>query len=97
MKRSQMLNIILDTLKEEAAKSAYRSQEPSLIYAQDDGEVEVEPQLAELILGVMEQAGMLPPSYVGLMANGRKYNRETDFARDTMDFRGTWEPEHYEN
>ena len=45
------------------------------------------------ILDFIEQLGMLPPSYVGLMANGKKYNKETDFARDTMDVHGRWEPE----
>lgn len=48
---------------------------------------------AESILNRLIKAGMLPPTYIGLMANGKKYNRETDFARDLHDFRGVWEPE----
>ncbi len=47
---------------------------------------------AELVLTRVEQAGMLPPPYEGLMANGKKFDRKTDSGRDTARFLA-WEPE----
>ncbi len=48
---------------------------------------------AAYILEKIERFGMLPPTYTGLIANGKKYNKETDFGRDVMSVRGEWEPE----
>jgi hypothetical protein len=50
------------------------------------------PIEAKAILDRLEELGMRPPSYIGLMANGKEYNPETDFARDTLRFHD-WEPE----
>lgn len=48
--------------------------------------------IADVILSRLEEEGMRPPSYNALMANGKKYNKETDFARDTINII-QWEPE----
>ena len=47
---------------------------------------------AEVILGVIEEAGMIPPSFLACMYNGKAYNKETDQGRDTFYIRG-WEEE----
>lgn len=47
---------------------------------------------ADLILKAIEAAGMTPPTYTGVIASGKKYNHEEDFARDTALFT-EWEPE----
>lgn len=44
------------------------------------------------ILTSIEKTGMKPPRYIGVTATGKKYNKETDFGRDTWDF-NDWEPE----
>lgn len=50
------------------------------------------PDFAEKLLTFIEDLGMTPPSYTGLIANGRKFNKENDFGRDVQFFRD-WEPE----
>lgn len=70
-----------------------RSEMIKKIHEKMDGEPINFRNYAEQFLNVVEQLGMLPPSYIGLMANGKEYNRETDFSRDTMEIRGQWEPE----
>lgn len=50
------------------------------------------PDFADKVLTFIEDLGMTPPSYTGLIANGRKYDKENDFGRDVQFFRD-WEPE----
>lgn len=47
---------------------------------------------AGIILKKLEKYGMKPPRYTGLIANGKKYDRNTDSGRDVQDFYD-WEPE----
>ena len=45
------------------------------------------------ILERLEEAGMVPSSYEGLMRDGRKFEREYHQGYDVMMVRDRWEPE----
>lgn len=49
--------------------------------------------LAKEILLEIEEAGMVPASYEGLMRNGEKFIRELHQGSDVMLIRNKWEPE----
>jgi len=50
-------------------------------------------QIAKEILQLVEDKGMLPESYEGLMRDGRKFIREFHQGYDVMHVRNRWEPE----
>ena len=50
------------------------------------------PSISEVILKMLEELGMKPKGYYGLMASGKKYNKDTDQGRDVEYFH-YWEPE----
>lgn len=52
--------------------------------------------MANDILQLVEDNGMVPPSYQGLMRDGRKFVREWHQGYDVMDIRNAWEPEELE-
>ncbi len=49
--------------------------------------------IADVLLTEAEREGMTPPWYEAVLATGKKFNKDTDFARDTTIYKG-WEPEH---
>lgn len=62
MKRSEMIDLIFDVVKQEADKASWNNRDRTLLTGGYDGEVSVERDLADLILTKMEERGMLPPN-----------------------------------
>ncbi len=77
MKRSEMVHDIAEIIFEQNRYSDYNRIE----------------RLAETIVSFIENCGMEPPSYEGLMRDGKRFVREFHQGYDTMQINNRWEPE----
>ena len=84
MKRSDMVKFIATKLYYGSLAARVDSNDLTIIaLAEND---------AEDVLKVIEEWRMKAPRYIACMANGKKYNKETDPAHDVIDIEA-WEPE----
>ena len=84
MKRSDMVLIISEKIQKQMhlINSQLQREHPKMLC----------DNLALRVMNSIEEAGMTPPRYVAVIASGKKYVHETDFARDTALY-AAWEPE----